>query len=535
MTRTGRALVALLLAQYNVQCLHNIASTSFVEGDQRYFTLWDDAMISMQYARNLVLGNGLVWVAGEEPVQGFTNLGVTLLMAVLHLMPVPRFAVPLLFQLLNLVCLIAILLYVYRLTELLFESRWPAYAAAAVSALYGPLNIWSLQGSDSGVLALISLVALVDLVRARMAASRPPLRMYGVLAAGVVVRQDYSLVAGLLIAYEFVAAGGGGFRGRCQRIAPGVIFLAATWAVLLLFSQWYYGDPLPNTYYLKATGNPRDLMLRSGLSQLFGVFAGRGLVPLLLAAVYAALLVRSDRRDLLGLLLAIVGTLHAYYVWVGGDWVVIHTSRYLVPAMPLFIALLCGGAWWVSRALSGRGLSPALGAAVFGAQVAALAFCLNPPGSIDEWHLRSVEPMYRDKNQNNLHFGLSVCRYTTEETTVGVFWAGLPPYVCDRRYVDLLGRADRHIAKVRVTEFQGPGHAKWDWDYILNERKLDLLSSLTPELQPREDFRRNYCIARMPRPDIVVPVRKQASEQLLDADLRLCEVHPYPPCRDCRI
>ncbi len=87
MTRTGRALVALLFALYIAQCLHYIVSTSLVEGGQRYFLLWDDAMISMQYAKNLALGNGLVWVAGEEPVQGFTNLGITLLMAVLHFMP----------------------------------------------------------------------------------------------------------------------------------------------------------------------------------------------------------------------------------------------------------------------------------------------------------------------------------------------------------------------------------------------------------------------------------------------------------------
>jgi hypothetical protein len=532
MTRTGRVLVALLLALYVGQCLHYIASTSLVEGDQRYFLLWDDAMISMQYARNLAAGNGLVWVAGEEAVQGFTNLGVTLLMALLHLLPAPTFGAPLLFQLVNLACLVAIAFYTYRLTELLFELPWASAGAAGLTVVYGPLNIWSLQGSDSGVLALITLMALVELVRARSGGRAPPLRMYGILALGVVVRQDFSLIVALVLAAEFLAAPAG---GRIKRVGPGLALLAGVWASLLLFSQWYYGDPLPNTYYLKATGNPRDLVLWSGLWQLVAVFNGRGFVALAMLVGYSLLLARSPRRELVGLLVGLLAVTHAYYVWVGGDWVVVHTSRYLVSVMPLLIALLCGGAWLLSEWLRERGLPAALCTTLFLAQLAAVAFSLNPAASIDEWHLRSVPPLYKAENRNNVRFGRSMCRYTSPDTTIGVFWAGVPPYVCDRSYVDLLGRTDRHIAKVPVTEFRGPGHAKWDWDYILNERRIDVLSSITDELQPRDDFRAQYCIARLPRADIVVPVRKQAEQKLLDRDLRLCDTYPYPPCRDCRL
>ncbi len=67
-----------------------IHRTSFVHGGQRVFSLWDDAMISMQYARNLRLGHGLVWNAGGDRVQGFTNLGVTLVMAGAHWLPLAR-------------------------------------------------------------------------------------------------------------------------------------------------------------------------------------------------------------------------------------------------------------------------------------------------------------------------------------------------------------------------------------------------------------------------------------------------------------
>ena len=69
-----------------------VARTSFVQDGTRVFCLWDDAMISMTYARNLREGHGLVWNPGGERVQGYSNLGVTLVMAALHALPLPASA-----------------------------------------------------------------------------------------------------------------------------------------------------------------------------------------------------------------------------------------------------------------------------------------------------------------------------------------------------------------------------------------------------------------------------------------------------------
>ena len=46
-----------------------IARTAFSLNGDMYFTLFDDAMISMRYARNLIEGHGLVWNAGRAPVE----------------------------------------------------------------------------------------------------------------------------------------------------------------------------------------------------------------------------------------------------------------------------------------------------------------------------------------------------------------------------------------------------------------------------------------------------------------------------------
>ena len=103
--RPDRRVVALLsglLALHLVWGAHYVYRTSFVHGDSRVFTLWDDAMISMQYARNLNEGAGLVWNAGGERVLGISNPGVTFAMAALHALPLPASRTSLALQLLAL-------------------------------------------------------------------------------------------------------------------------------------------------------------------------------------------------------------------------------------------------------------------------------------------------------------------------------------------------------------------------------------------------------------------------------------------------
>src|SRR5688500_8621142 len=96
-SRKLKLLTYALLAVYAFFAGRYLYRTSFVVGGERYFSLWDDAMISMRYAHNFAQGHGLVWNAGEY-VQGFTNLGLTLVMALFHLLPVSLARQALLFQ-----------------------------------------------------------------------------------------------------------------------------------------------------------------------------------------------------------------------------------------------------------------------------------------------------------------------------------------------------------------------------------------------------------------------------------------------------
>ena len=78
-----------LLALFSVYAGIFIAKKSFVFEGIRYFTLYDDVMIGMRYARNFAYHGQLVWNLGER-VEGFTNLLWVLYFAVLHLVGVPN-------------------------------------------------------------------------------------------------------------------------------------------------------------------------------------------------------------------------------------------------------------------------------------------------------------------------------------------------------------------------------------------------------------------------------------------------------------
>jgi len=68
---------SLIIIGYLYYIYRYIIGTSFLIDGKTYYVLFDDAMISMRYARNLANGAGLVWNPGGERVQGFSNPAVT--------------------------------------------------------------------------------------------------------------------------------------------------------------------------------------------------------------------------------------------------------------------------------------------------------------------------------------------------------------------------------------------------------------------------------------------------------------------------
>src|SRR4029077_13682341 len=69
----GAHLSAVAIVGFLLYASFFIYRTSFDVDGERYFSLFDDAMISMRYARNLAHGLGLVWNPGGARVEGYTD------------------------------------------------------------------------------------------------------------------------------------------------------------------------------------------------------------------------------------------------------------------------------------------------------------------------------------------------------------------------------------------------------------------------------------------------------------------------------
>jgi hypothetical protein len=501
--------VVLLLLADVVWSAGYIQRMSFERDGASVFCLWDDAMISMRYARNLVEGHGLVWNPGGERVQGYTNLGVTLLMAALHLLPLGPTRVSLAFQVLNVGALGAMLLLVGQIARRRLGGDGAAAASMLAVALCAPLHLWVLQGSDVGPVALFTLVALAGVAGATRGWPR---WIFPWLAIGISLRPDFTLVYAVFFVGWLRASG-----ITPRRVMAGVVPIVVVWGALVAFSQLYYGDPLPNTFYLKATGAPRLLMLESGLLGL-----GFWLPGAVTAGALAAIAVLAARRNpVVEIAAGLVAVTLAYDVWIGGDWKSEFGSRYLAPVLPLLLMLAVSGAEVVAGFALGR-VSPRLRAAMVLAIAVATSLLVAPQLALRDWFDPRVEPMLRSENERNYDLARYIDRNTLAATSVGVHYGGVPPYFGERRAVDVLGKSDRHIARLEVDRFI-PGHSKWDWKYVLDEKQPDIFLVQTRGLAEEPKFRRGYVVVRK-GDDLRFFMRRESLDKLIDNDVVLVDL-----------
>jgi len=90
---------------------------------------------------------------------------------------------------------------------------------------------------------------------------------------------------------------------------------------------------------------------------------------------------------------------------------------------------------------------------------------------------------YKDE-ANYTRLGILIRETTPPELRMAVAAAGATPYFAQRPTEDLLGKNDRHVAKLAPRGVFSPGHDKWDYEYSLGERNSDLIVEtvdVTPE------------------------------------------------------
>ena len=492
----------VLIVAYVVYAALFIYRTSFVIGGTRYFTLFDDAMISMTYARNLAHGHGLVWNAGGERVQGYTNLLWTLYMGLIHLIPVAKSKISLLVQATSAGLLLANLFVVRRLAGTISGgSRFVSLGAATLTAFYLPLNNWSLQGMEVGLLTLLVSLALLrslKMIEGKVFSVWP----YVILGVGVLVRLDMTVLFAAVIGF----AAWRDPRTRSRHLAFGLAILGAALAIQVIFSRVYYGDFFPNTFYQKLVGYPFIWRLAKGIYAAL-VFIWR--LNLIFFVVPIGLVLARRRNGELLLSAAFLAQL-GYSIYVGGDawesWG--GANRYVCIVMPAFFILFVAGLEALgasARAYLERSMPKVRGAALdkYLARSKAALFILGlasfnaiyGPAALTEMLLLK-QTLHIDDNQKMVERALTVDKVTTDRATIAVVWDGAIPYFAERPAVSILGKNDRKVGHEKMRTASGaaqivafyPGHLKWDYAYSIGQLRPDVVVHLWQEPESAKPY-----------------------------------------------
>jgi hypothetical protein len=412
-------------------------------GGTSYWWLFEDAMISMRYAHHLAQGHGLVWNPGEY-VEGYSNVLWVLVMAGVHLLPVPLAATSLVMAWITIGLAALLLVQTDRLLVQLGGSPVTRLFGQAGLAGSTVLMRWSVGGSEVILLALLVVGSLSCLLTDR-AARRVRPRAFLLLSVLPLVRADGVVLAGVgfLVALALLW---GQVPRRHQgyllghSLTVGVPFLAhLTWRLA------YYGEWLPNTAYLKVFGVPQKILL--GLDYL--AYHALVFLPLVLVGLTVLIFGIRQERPHTVLWVGVLAYL-LYLVGIGGD---VFCCRFLIPVFPLALVLAFRVLQRIPRPPVRRG-------------VLLLALISMP--------VLGTESRLAGHDGPNVVLGVTLATLPPH-LVVADAWAGIPPYFSGLRGVDLLGKTDAHVARRPARYGRTIGHNKLDPSYSLGVRRPDLV------------------------------------------------------------
>lgn len=477
--KTTRTPLYILAAAYAVYALAFILNTSTVAGGTRYFVLFDDAMISMCYAKNFAAGSGLVWYEGAPKVQGFTNLLWVMLMAVPHLLKIAAAKTSLFIQLAGAASVAGAAYFVYRTAREISGSKTAALWAAALVCANLSLNTWALLGTESGAVAMLFTAAAYYGVRNLKTGTFSPVP-YILFFIATLLRVDSAVVCGGYVIFMFLYDG----QNRKKHLIWAATAALVPAAGLSLFSWLYFGDPMPNTYYLKMQGYPFFWRVARGLWSLAGMAARSAFLPFIIPFLGLLIIKKKEFSLLLWLFCAQA----LYSVYVGGDaWHDgIGSNRFISQAMPL---LLAGLSLTVFEFGSRAGKYKNIAAAATLLLCGVLFNAYNGAGSLRQSLLLDL-PLHAQKGKEMIEAAATLESVTKEGALVGVTWAGTVPYFAHRRFLDFLGKNDWHIARQPMQappaeapllfkiKYFYPGHLKCDPHYALEWLRPDVIISI---------------------------------------------------------
>ena len=480
----------------------------------RRFTLFDDAMISMDYGRTLAKTGELVWFPGAPRVQGFTNPLWTLWMAFVHLIGFDGSSAALIISLTGIVLILASswIIFDMMLTHSAGNNHVIAVLAAGSLPFLYPLTYWTLRGMEVGALTFFCLLLLRATVNhIRDGRVHIHYSMILPMILGIATRFDFAIFC--FVAVAAILMWGPAYVKVRLVVQYGAIVIGSA-AFVCLAQKLYWGSWLPNTYHLKMDGvSPIDRIARG--------LASSAKTTVLFAIVMVALACQLRSKELHQRVVVIASAMFvamaAYAVYIGGDaWEGEMLNRFYATILPL-VSLIVGLSFSTIR----KRITPAfISLAVLVTSIGA-GVTVNPFGFSEEHFdivavvsilsaliiflisfiprngylagaviaavctIVSAYPVVQQQKNNDLLLtrtnlriteSVETMRDTTEAgARIGTIWAGVPAYYSHRPMLDLLGKNDTFIATSAPHGDFFPGHNKWDYDYSIGKLQPDVI------------------------------------------------------------
>lgn len=513
-----------------------INTSGSIGKDGYTFTLFDDAMISMGYARTFASTGELIWFEGGQRVEGFTNLLWTLWMALIHLVGLEGSSASLAVSTSSFLLLIITSLFAGRISmAILLEIKarnsllYSSIICGCIPFLF-PLSFWSLRGMETGLLSALLMLAIYSsiLILSENNLALKCLKLVTLLGLSVIVgvatRLDFAVPATFIVAYTY-------FRSKNASVRKALIilvaFLAFTISAILLWQLKYYGEVFPNTYYLKMTGFSIFERLERG------IFSSAKFAPFVFAALIIFALSRKSLdsklfMDYIHLSLGCVLLIAGYSTWVGGDaWESFGVNRYNSIALPILVVLI--GVFAVNRGINEiqNGsviqllsifvvlITPLMLAVktnpinfhfpralylyalilfavatillivklipvinfpfmIFSISLLWVFFTANATPTI--LTIRTGDFFTVSDDFNKTIEANEIKTATLPEAKIAVSWAGAPGYYSERYMIDLLGKSDRKIA--HSEPIRGLPAGSWNEDFYPGHNKFDYAYSI---------------------------------------------------------
>ena len=480
----------------------------------RRFTLFDDAMISMDYGRTLAKTGELVWFPGAPRVQGFTNPLWTLWMSFIHLIGFDGSSAALMISLTGIFLILASSWIIFDLVHTYSAGNNHLIAvlsAGSLPFLY-PLTYWTLRGMEVGALTFFCLFLLrATINHIRDGRVRISFSMFLPIVLGIATRFDFAIFCVVAIA-ALLLWGPTYVKTRLVTFYGAIIL--ATAGMVCLAQKLYWGSWLPNTYHLKMDGV-------SSIDRIARGLASSAKTTVLFAIVSIAILSQLRSKEMHQRLAVIASAMFvamaAYAVYIGGDaWETEMLNRFyatILPLVPLIVGLSFNTVrkritpTFISLALLVTSVGAGVAVNPFGfsekhfyvvavvSLVAALmivSFSFSPRDGLMAGAviaavcaIVSAYPVAQQQKNNDLLLkrtnlfvteSVETMRDTTEaDARIATIWAGVPAYYSNRTMLDLLGKNDTFIATSAPHGEFFPGHNKWDYNYSIGELQPDVV------------------------------------------------------------